>query len=152
MIREQFPLNALGRGLAACARSEHGRDLEQARTRARVFHTRGTDQRRDVREALRRVIGSTASATLVAAATTVAGLAALALVSGVDLGPLVAVPLVAEFALVLCGGVVLAWLAGLFIALPLAVVSDRGRAQSIAPSDVSTQPTVRTAGVTRTWP
>src|SRR6202030_2233224 len=59
------------------------------------------------------------------AAATFVGLAALALFSHIDWGPLVAVPLVAEFAFVLCGGVVLAWLGALFIALPLAVWSDK---------------------------
>jgi predicted RND superfamily exporter protein/DNA replication protein DnaC len=79
----------------------------------------------DAEEAVRRVISNTAHATLIAAVTTLAGLAALALVSGIDAGPLAAVPLVAEFSLVLCAGVVLAWLGGLFVALPLAVWSDR---------------------------
>ena len=78
----------------------------------------------DIEAALRAVIGNTGSATLIAAAATLAGLAALALFGGVDWGPLVAVPLVAEFALVLCGGVVLAWLGALFIALPLTVWAD----------------------------
>lgn len=76
-------------------------------------------------EALQHVLSNTAPATLVAALATVVGLAALALVGGVDWGPLAAVPLVAEFALVLCGGVILAWLGGLFIALSLAVWSDK---------------------------
>ena len=78
--------------------------------------------------ALRSVLDNAARATLIAAGATLAALVALALVSGIDWGPLVAVPLVAEFALVLCAGVVLAWLGGLFIALPLTVWSDRRRA------------------------
>ena len=78
-----------------------------------------------IEESLRAAIGNTGHATLIAAAATLIGLGALALFGGIDWGPLVAVPLVAEFALVLCGGVVLAWLGALFIALPLAVWSDK---------------------------
>ncbi|MGH7686454.1 MAG: hypothetical protein ACREN2_06525, partial [Candidatus Dormibacteria bacterium] len=63
--------------------------------------------------ALRAVLEHAGRATMIAAVATIAGLLAMALVSGIDGGPLVAVPLVAEFALVLVGGVVLAWLAGL---------------------------------------
>lgn len=87
-------------------------------------------------EALRLVLGNTGRATLIAALATLAGLGALAFFSGIDWGPLVAVPLVAEFALVLFGGVVLAWLGALFIALPLAVWSDQrhGLALPAAPS------------------
>ena len=78
----------------------------------------------DAVEAVTTALGSTGRATLVAAGATLVALLALALFGGIDWGPLIAVPLVAEFALVLCGGVVLAWLGGAFIALPLAVWSD----------------------------
>ncbi|MBV9101410.1 MAG: MMPL family transporter [Candidatus Dormibacteraeota bacterium] len=88
-------------------------------------------------EALGLVLSNTAGATLIAAVSTLVGLAALAVVGGIDWGPLVAVPLVAEFALVLCGGVVLAWLGGLFVALPLAVWSD-GRTPIPAGAEEST--------------
>ena len=84
------------------------------------------ERARDAPErALATVLENTGGATLIAALATLAGLGALAFFSGVDWGPLTAVPLVAEFALVLFGGVVLAWLGGLFIALPLAVWSDQ---------------------------
>ena len=69
----------------------------------------------------------------VAATATVAGLLTLALLTGIDWGPLVAVPAVAQFAIVLAGGVVAAWFSAVFVALPLAVHSDRRRA-SEAPS------------------
>ncbi|TMB90977.1 MAG: hypothetical protein E6J45_07545, partial [Chloroflexi bacterium] len=112
-----------------------------------------------VEVALQRVLERTAHATLIAAVTTIAGLASLALLAGIDWGPLVAVPLVAEFALVLSGGVVLAWLGGLFIALPLAVWSE---ARQPAPSasaantgtdaaGVGTRAAARTAAIAENW-
>src|ERR1700730_215128 len=85
-------------------------------------------------ESLRAAIGNTGHATLIAAAATLVGLAALALFSHIDWRPLVAVPLVAEFAFVLCGGVVLAWLGALFIALPLVVWSDQRNPIPVVPA------------------
>ncbi len=108
----------------------------------------------DVEEALRRVLSNTGGATLVAALATLVGLAALAAVSGIDWGPLVAVPLVAEFALVLCGGVVLAWLGSLFIALPLAVWSD-SRSPIVAAEQhdgaPAASPAPRTVAIADNW-
>ncbi|HYL70202.1 MAG TPA: MMPL family transporter, partial [Candidatus Dormibacteraeota bacterium] len=89
----------------------------------------------DSAESVRSVLANTAGATLIAAVSTLVALLALAIVGGIDWGPLVAVPLVAEFALVLCGGVVLAWLGGVFIALPLAVWSDRRAPIAAAPAE-----------------
>jgi predicted RND superfamily exporter protein len=90
----------------------------------------------DAATAVDTVLAHTGRATLVAAIATLVGLVALFLVSQFDWGPLVAVPLVAEFALVLCVGVVLAWLGGLFIALPLAIWMDRrsGLPAAVAPT------------------
>ncbi len=112
----------------------------------------------DAEEAVRRVVANTAHATLIAAVTTLAGLAALALVSGIDAGPLAAVPLVAEFSIVLCAGVIFAWVGGLFIALPLAVWSDRrrpgvaGRSAELANSREATRtPAGRTLAIADSW-
>ncbi|MFN2583033.1 MAG: MMPL family transporter [Candidatus Dormibacteria bacterium] len=109
-------------------------------------------------EAVRHVIENSGRATLVAAIATLAGLAALALFSGIDWGPLVAVPLVAEFALVLCGGVILAWLGGLFIALPLVVWSDRRRSIELDAEPKprfarrrETKPAERTLAIADSW-
>jgi predicted RND superfamily exporter protein len=106
-------------------------------------------------DALRKVLHRTGAATLVAAIATFAGLVALVVVSGIDWGPLVAVPLVAEFAIVLCGGVVIAWLSGLFIALPLAVWSNRRRGiegNAPAPSPAATpKPALRTIAIANNW-
>jgi predicted RND superfamily exporter protein len=105
--------------------------------------------------ALRTVLARTATATLVAAAATLAGLIALAVVSGIDWGPLVAVPLVAEFALVISGGVVLAWLSGVFIALPLAVWSDRRHPRTSndagAAATTAPRPAQRTIAIADNW-
>ena len=80
---------------------------------------------------------------------------ALALLTGVDWGPLAAVPLVAEFALVLCGGVVLAWLSGVLIALPLAVWSDRRRRSDLTDiaesEDRASRPARRTLAIADNW-
>lgn len=89
---------------------------------------RFADERRagvDADEALRLAVGRTGPATLAAALATVAGLTGLAFVSGIDGGPLVAVPLIAEFAVIVSLGVVLSWIAAITVALPLALMSDR---------------------------
>lgn len=106
----------------------------------------------DAPAAVASVLSNTGQATVVAAVATLAGLLALALVSQFDWGPLVAVPLVAEFALVLCGGVVLAWLGGVFIALPLAVWSDRrGRALPATGEAQESKPALRTTTIADNW-
>lgn len=105
----------------------------------------------DTEPALRTVLMSAGRATMIAGVATIAGLLALALVSGIDGGPLVAVPLVAEFALVLVGGVILAWFAGLFIALPLAVRSCmRGSAPS-PPAKPKIATPARTIAIADNW-
>lgn len=106
----------------------------------------------DTELALRTVLQSAGQATMIAGIATIAGLLALALVSGIDGGPLVAVPLVAEFALVLVGGVILAWLAGLFIALPLAVWSStRGALPTLAYESALKSPAARTIAIADNW-
>jgi predicted RND superfamily exporter protein len=104
-------------------------------------------------EALRTVLHKTGGATLVAAIATLAGLVALVVLSGIDWGPLVAVPLVAEFAIVLCGGVVIAWLSGVFIALPLAVWSNRrrGAEPAGAPAVLTPKAATRTIAIADNW-
>jgi predicted RND superfamily exporter protein len=110
----------------------------------------------DVEPSLRAVLEGAGRATLVAVLATVAGLAALALFSGIDWGPLVAVPLVAEFALVLVGGVILAWLGALLIALPLAVWSEQRRrgsaaAERAAPARMAVPSAGRTIAIADHW-
>jgi predicted RND superfamily exporter protein len=110
----------------------------------------------DKESALRTVIEGAGRATLIAVLATIAGLAALALVSGIDWGPLVAVPLVAEFALVLIGGVILAWLAALTVALPLAVWSEQrdGKSASTAipaKKKMRGAPAARTLAIADHW-
>ncbi|TMB90601.1 MAG: hypothetical protein E6J45_08700 [Chloroflexi bacterium] len=80
----------------------------------------------DTEPALRSVLRDSRVAA-VAATATVAGLLTLALLTGIDWGPLVSVPAVADFALVLAGGVAVGWFSAVFVALPLAVHSDRRR-------------------------
>src|SRR5207302_767987 len=103
-------------------------------------------------------LANTGDATLIAALATLAGLGALALFSGIDWGPLAAVPLVAEFALVLFGGVVLAWLGGLFIALPLTVWADQRQRDVPQPSGATARrgangigPAARTVAIADNW-
>lgn len=106
----------------------------------------------DSEAALRIVLEQAGKATMIAAIATIAGLLAMALVSGIDGGPLVAIPLVAEFALVLVGGVILAWLAGLFIALPLAVWSRQR--SPVAPAETAVAPDAvpaRTLAIADNW-
>ncbi|MGH7723459.1 MAG: MMPL family transporter, partial [Candidatus Dormibacteria bacterium] len=80
---------------------------------------RGDDRQAAILEAALR----SGPATLTAAVATLAGFGTLMVFAGVDAGPLVAIPLVAEFALVLFAGVVLSWLAAMFIALPAAALA-----------------------------
>jgi len=90
-----------------------------------------------IEAALRLTLGNTGPATLAAAGATLAGLLVLAALTFFDAGPLVAVPLVAEFALVLCAGVVFSWLAALFIALPAAAWTERRREARLGREAVS---------------
>jgi predicted RND superfamily exporter protein len=110
--------------------------------------------------ALRVTLANTGPATLVAGTATLAGVAALAILTGIDLGPLAAVPLVAEFALVLCAGVIFSWLAAVFLALPAAAWRERrleraGRLAPVAASAVAAadapRPAVRTAALATRW-
>ncbi|MHB8717522.1 MAG: MMPL family transporter [Candidatus Dormibacteria bacterium] len=105
----------------------------------------------EVEAAAATALGRSGPATLTAALATFAGLAALMVVSGVDLGPLVAVPLVAEFALVLCAGVALAWLGAVFVALPAAVLFDRRGATGEAAAAPSWRAPQRTLGIASAW-
>jgi predicted RND superfamily exporter protein len=89
-------------------------------------------------------------ATFTAAVATLAGFGTLMVFAGIDAGPLVAIPLVAEFALVLFVGVIVSWLAALFIALPAAALWGR------QPAAASTQPTTparpeRTLAIAGAW-
>ena len=79
------------------------------------------------------------------------GLGALAVLAGVDAGPLVAVPLVAEFAVVVLIGVATAWLAAVLIALPAAAWAERRRP---APTRAETppRPATRTLALAARWP
>ena len=72
------------------------------------------------------------------------------LFAGIDAGPLVSIPLVAEFALVLFVGVIVSWLAALFIALPAAALW--GRARPSAASAVAGPPRAeRTTAIATAW-
>jgi predicted RND superfamily exporter protein len=109
--------------------------------------------------ALRMTLANTGPATLVAGTATLAGVAALAVITGIDLGPLAAVPLVAEFALILCAGVVLSWLLAVFLALPAAAWTERRRERAgkvavggaTASSEAQPVPAVRTAALATKW-
>ncbi|HEY2703113.1 MAG TPA: MMPL family transporter [Candidatus Dormibacteraeota bacterium] len=105
----------------------------------------------DLEAALRATLTSSGHATLVAALAMAGGLGVLALLAGVDAGPLVAVPLVAEFALVVLGGVAAAWLAALLIALPAAAWAERGRPSPSLPA-APPRPATRTLALAARWP
>ena len=105
----------------------------------------------DTEAALRMVLQNAGGATAAAANATIAGLLALALVSGIDGGPLVAVPLVAEFALVLVVGVSFAWGAGAFIALPLAVWSSARRGVAARADEPAVPSPARTIAIADNW-
>ena len=106
--------------------------------------TRGDDREAALQEAMLR----SGPATLTAAIATLAGFGTLMLFAGIDAGPLVAIPLVAEFALVLFVGVIVSWLAALFIALPAAALW--GRRGAIAAPAVPKRPE-RTLGIAGAW-
>jgi predicted RND superfamily exporter protein len=109
--------------------------------------------------ALRVTLGSSGPATMIAGVATLAGLVALAVLTGIDLGPLTAVPLVAEFALVLCAGVVFSWLAAALIALPAAAWGEKRRelrdgppvATAAAAADAADITAPRTAALAERW-
>jgi predicted RND superfamily exporter protein len=104
----------------------------------------------DRHDALAEALGHSGPATLTAALATLAGFGTLMLIAGVDGGPFVAVPLVAEFALVLFAGVVLAWLTALFVALPAAALRDHvDERASVAPAAVATPH--RTLAIASSW-
>jgi predicted RND superfamily exporter protein len=111
-----------------------------------------------VEAALRVTLANTGPATLIAGVATLAGVAALAVLTGIDLGPLVAVPLVASFALVLCAGVFFSWLAAVFVALPAAAWQERRRERAglLPPAAVfageePSAPAVRTGALASRW-
>jgi predicted RND superfamily exporter protein len=114
---------------------------------ARYDEERGRGAGRE--EALAQAVGRSGPATLTAALATLAGLGTLMLFAGVDAGPFVAIPLVAEFALVLFVGVILAWLAAMFIALPAAVLREREAASVESPPAAPTPH--RTLGLATYW-
>jgi predicted RND superfamily exporter protein len=105
----------------------------------------------DLEDALRATLSSSGHATLIAALAMVGGLGVLALLAGVDVGPLVAVPLVAEFALVVLVGVAAAWLAALLVALPAAAWSERRR-PSPPRAGAAPRPATRTLALAARWP
>jgi predicted RND superfamily exporter protein len=101
--------------------------------------------------ALRATLATSGRATLVAALAMAGGLGALAVLAGVDAGPLVAVPLVAEFAVVVLIGVAAAWLAAVLIALPAAAWAERRRPaprRAVPPP----RPATRTLALAARWP
>ena len=114
---------------------------------ARYDEERGRGAGRE--EALAQAMSRSGPATLTAALATLAGLGTLMLFAGVDAGPFVAIPLVAEFALVLFVGVILAWLAAMFIALPAAVLREREAAPVESPPPPPTPQ--RTLGLATYW-
>ncbi len=89
-------------------------------------------------------------ATFTAAVATLAGFGTLLVFAGIDAGPLVAIPLVAEFALVLLVGVIVSWLAALFIALPAAALWGRQPPGAAAAPPMPTRPE-RTLGIASAW-
>ena len=107
---------------------------------------RGADREAAIEEAMLR----SGPATFTAAVATLAGFGTLMVFAGVDAGPLVAIPLVAEFALVLFIGVIVSWLTALFIALPAAALWGRARAESATVPPAATQPE-RTLGIAGAW-
>ncbi|PZR82654.1 MAG: hypothetical protein DLM65_03415, partial [Candidatus Aeolococcus gillhamiae] len=115
---------------------------------ARYDEARGLGAARDgaIEEAMLR----SGPATFTAAVATLAGFGTLLIFAGIDAGPLVAIPLVAEFALVLFAGVIVSWLAALFIALPAAALwGRRGRATSARPA--TPVKAERTLGIASAW-
>ncbi len=106
---------------------------------------------RELEAALRATLEGSGRATLVAALAMAGGLGVLALLAGVDAGPLVAVPLVAEFALVVLGGVVASWLAALLIALPAAAWAERRHPTAPRPA-AEVRPATRTMALAARWP
>ena len=109
------------------------------------------DRGRDLDGAIRATLASSGRATLVAALAMAGGLGALAVLAGVDAGPLVAVPLVAEFAVVVLIGVATAWLAAVLIALPAAAWADRRR-PAPTPPQTAPRPATRTLALAARWP
>jgi predicted RND superfamily exporter protein len=114
---------------------------------ARYDEERGRGAGRE--QALEETMRRSGPATLTAALATLAGLGTLMLFAGIDGGPFVAIPLVAEFALVLFVGVILAWLAGMFIALPAAVLREK-EATPVEAMPVPPTPQ-RTLGLATYW-
>ena len=111
------------------------------------------DRGLDLDGALRATLPSSGRATLVAALAMAGGLGALAVLAGVDAGPLVAVPLVAEFAAVVLIGVAAAWLAAVLIALPAAAWADRRHpAPTPRPLQRTPRPATRTLALAARWP
>ena len=101
----------------------------------------------DREAALAATLGYTGTATLLAALATLVGLIALGVITWIDAGPLSAVPLIAEFAFVVSGGVVLAWLMSVFVALPLAARFAGERPGQGAIESPPTPPATRTVAL-----
>jgi predicted RND superfamily exporter protein len=101
--------------------------------------------------AIEEAMGRSGPATGTAAVATLAGLGTLMIFAGVDAGPFVAIPLVAEFALILCVGVILSWLAALFIALPAAALADGRRTASPPSRSVEVRRPERTLAIASSW-
>ncbi len=105
---------------------------------------RGASREAAIEEAMLR----SGPATFTAALATLAGFGTLMIFAGIDAGPLVAIPLVAEFALVLFVGVIVSWLAALFIALPAAALWGRDRPATPSPQPARAE---RTLGIAGAW-
>ncbi len=106
----------------------------------------GADRSAAIEEAMLR----SGPATFTAAVATLAGFGTLMVFAGIDAGPLVAIPLVAEFALVLFVGVIISWLAALFVALPAAALWGRSR-PGASQAPVAPRPAARTLGIASAW-
>jgi predicted RND superfamily exporter protein len=106
----------------------------------------GADREAAIEEAMLR----SGPATFTAAVATLAGFGTLMVFAGIDAGPLVSIPLVAEFALVLFVGVIVTWLAALFIALPAAALW--GRERPVSSSGAADPPRAeRTVAIASAW-
>ncbi|MDQ6856242.1 MAG: MMPL family transporter, partial [Candidatus Dormibacteraeota bacterium] len=107
----------------------------------------GADREAAIEEAMLR----SGPATFTAAVATLAGFGTLMVFAGIDAGPLVSIPLVAEFALVLFVGVIVSWLAALFIALPAAALWGRERPGAGGTTPAGPARAERTTAIATAW-